>query len=85
MPRRFIDAAPVPEIEAALAALPEDFRTSVLLVDIEELSYEEAAQVLQCPVGTVRSRLSRARRLLCVALLEHGKRAGYAVEPEGRS
>lgn len=81
----FIDRAPAPEIEAALAALPEDFRAAVVLVDIEELSYEEASQVLQCPVGTVRSRLSRARRLLYVALREHAQRAGYVAEPEGRS
>lgn len=81
----FIDRVPTPEIEAALAALPEDFRAAVLLVDIEELSYEEASQVLQCPVGTVRSRLSRARRLLFASLQEHAKRVGYVVAPEGRS
>ena len=81
----FIDHAPTPAIEAALAALPDDFRAAVVLVDIEELSYEEASQVLQCPVGTVRSRLSRARRLLFTSLQDHARRAGYVVEPEGRS
>lgn len=49
------------EVESALKALPEDFRTAVLLVDVEELSYQEAAAVLKIPIGTVRSRLSRAR------------------------
>ena len=80
-----VDQAPTPEVEAALAALPDEYRAAVVLVDIEELSYEEASHVLQCPVGTVRSRLSRARRLLFTALQEHARGAGYAVEPERRS
>ena len=66
-----------PEIEAALQNLPETFRAAVLLVDVERLSYEEAAAVLQCPVGTVGSRLSRGRRLLFDALQDHARRAGY--------
>jgi RNA polymerase sigma-70 factor, ECF subfamily len=70
-----LDAA---EVERALASLPEEFRLAVLLVDVEELSYEEAADVLACPVGTVRSRLSRARRGLAVALHDYAARAGYA-------
>ena len=52
------------DVEAALAQLTEDFRSVVLLVDVEELSYEEAAEVLGCPVGTIRSRLYRGRKLL---------------------
>lgn len=52
------------DIEAAIAELSSEFRSVVLLVDVEGLSYEEAADVLACPVGTVRSRLFRARRLL---------------------
>jgi RNA polymerase sigma-70 factor (ECF subfamily) len=62
------------ELEQALKELPEEFRTAIILVDIEELSYEEAAKVMECPVGTVRSRLSRGRRLLQVSL------RGYALE-----
>lgn len=81
----FIERAPTPEVEAALAGLPDAFRSVVVLVDIEELSYEEAAQALGCPVGTIRSRLSRARHLLHEALKAHAIRAGYVVEPEGRS
>jgi RNA polymerase sigma-70 factor (ECF subfamily) len=77
-----IDQAPTPEIEAALAALPENFREAIVLVDVEELSYEEASRVLQCPVGTVRSRLFRARGLLFAALQEHAQRAGYAAKRE---
>lgn len=59
-----------PAVRAALDALPDDFRTVVLLVDVEELSYEEAAVVMDCAVGTVRSRLFRARRLLAASLRE---------------
>jgi RNA polymerase sigma-70 factor, ECF subfamily len=66
-----------PEVEAALRGLPEAFRAAVLLVDVQELSYEDAAAVLGCPVGTVGSRLSRGRRLLFDALQDHARRAGY--------
>ena len=57
-----------PAVREALEALPEEFRATVLLVDVEELSYDEAAMVLECAVGTVRSRLFRARRLLAASL-----------------
>ncbi len=50
------------ELADALKALPEEYRTTLLLVDVEELTYDQAAHVLGCPIGTVRSRLSRARR-----------------------
>ena len=66
-----------PEVEAALRDLPEAFRAAVLLVDVQELSYEDAAAVLECPVGTVGSRLSRGRRLLFDALQDHARRMGY--------
>jgi RNA polymerase sigma-70 factor (ECF subfamily) len=58
------------EIEAALALLPEDQRMVVVLADIEELSYKEIASVLGCPIGTVMSRLHRARRALRQHLLD---------------
>lgn len=57
-----------PAVRQALDRLPDEFRTAVLLVDVEELTYEEAASVMGCAVGTVRSRLFRARRLLAAAL-----------------
>lgn len=60
----------------ALDRLPEDFRTVVLLVDLHELSYEEAAEALDCPVGTVRSRLARARRRLAAELAEYARHQG---------
>jgi len=65
-----------PEVEKALKDLPEEFRMAVILVDIEELSYEEAAKVMECPVGTVRSRLSRGRRMLQVALKDYASERG---------
>lgn len=65
------------EITDALNALPEEYRATLLLVDIEDLSYEEAANVLDCPIGTVRSRLSRARRLLQKALSDYAQKRGY--------
>jgi RNA polymerase sigma-70 factor (ECF subfamily) len=65
------------EVERALAELPESFRPAVLLVDVEEFSYEEAAAVLGCPIGTLRSRLFRARKMLAVSLREYARRAGY--------
>ncbi len=58
----------------ALTALPAEFRLAVLLSDVEEFSYKEIADIMDCPVGTVMSRLHRGRRLLQRALHE------YAVE-----
>ncbi len=62
------------EVDRAVKELPEELRTAIVLVDIEELSYEEAAGVMEVPIGTVRSRLSRGRRLLQVALHDYAKR-----------
>lgn len=52
------------KITDALAKIPEEFRAPIVLVDMGDFSYAEAAEILSCPVGTVRSRLSRGRRLL---------------------
>lgn len=71
-----LDASP--EVDSALRELPEEYRAAVLLVDVEELAYEEAAEVLGCPVGTVRSRLHRARKLLFVALHPYARRVRVA-------
>jgi RNA polymerase sigma-70 factor (ECF subfamily) len=68
--------AMAPEVERALKALPEEFRIAVILVDIDELTYEEAAKVIDCPLGTVRSRLSRARRMLQIALRDYALERG---------
>lgn len=65
------------DLQAALDALPEDFRTATLLVDVEEMSYQEVADALRVPIGTVRSRVSRGRSLL----RRHLERAAQ-VSPE---
>jgi len=54
----------ISRVRNAVATLPENYREIVVLCDLEEMSYEEAASVLSCPVGTVRSRLHRARAIL---------------------
>jgi RNA polymerase sigma-70 factor (ECF subfamily) len=68
------------DVASAIAALPEDFRTVVILCDIEGLTYEEIAEFLDCPLGTVRSRLHRGRSLLRTKLLQYAKDRGYEVE-----
>jgi RNA polymerase sigma-70 factor (ECF subfamily) len=83
--RHEVPGAPVrwsdPEIAAAVSDLPEGFRAAVLMVDVEELTYEEAARALDCPIGTVRSRLFRGRKLLFTSLAERARRAGYGKDP----
>jgi RNA polymerase sigma-70 factor, ECF subfamily len=76
------DSAWSQEVEQALAGLPSDFRAAVLLVDVEELSYEEAAAAVGCPVGTLRSRLFRGRKLLGAALRDHARQAGFLSPTE---
>jgi RNA polymerase sigma-70 factor (ECF subfamily) len=51
-------------LERALSQLPEVYRWAILLADVEELSYQEAAAVMNCPIGTVMSRINRGRRTL---------------------
>lgn len=65
------------EIELALRQLPAEYLEAVLAVDLQELSYEEAAGVLGCPIGTIRSRLARGRRLLHQALQQYAEERGY--------
>ncbi len=55
-------------VQDALQKLPEEFRAAVILVDVEDLSYEQAAEALAVPIGTVRSRISRGRALIRKAL-----------------
>jgi len=55
-------------LRAALLELPENYRDAVVLCDLEERNYDEAARLMGCPVGTVRSRLHRARGLLAARL-----------------
>lgn len=60
----------VARVRQAVQSLPEGYREAVVLCDLEGMSYEEAATALECPVGTVRSRLHRARALLVERLRE---------------
>ena len=75
------------DVARALGGLPEDFRIVVELVDLQDFSYREVADILEIPLGTVMSRLYRGRRLLEEALLSYGRRRGYfgAAETPGRS
>jgi RNA polymerase sigma-70 factor, ECF subfamily len=62
-------------INEGLKNIPDEFRAPIVLVDMGDLTYAEAAEILSCPVGTVRSRLSRGRRLLQKIL------GGYGLKP----
>jgi RNA polymerase sigma-70 factor (ECF subfamily) len=64
------------DVRAALLALPEAYRVALVLLYAEELSYQELADVLDCPIGTVMSRLHRGRKLLERGLWECAKKRG---------
>ncbi len=65
------------EISNALNALDVDFKTVIILCDLEGFKYDEMAKILDIPIGTVRSRLHRARNLLKEKLSEYAKKMGY--------
>jgi RNA polymerase sigma-70 factor, ECF subfamily len=65
------------DVNQALNDLPPNFRMAVMLADIEGLSYKEIAEALQIPIGTVMSRISRARRQLQKSLWQYAKERGY--------
>jgi len=67
---RFASQETVARVRGAVSSLPENYREVVILCELEEMSYEEAAEALDCPVGTVRSRLHRARAILLEKLRE---------------
>ncbi len=68
------------DVYKALSNLPLNFRMAVILADIEGLSYKEIAEALQIPIGTVMSRISRARRQLQKSLWEYARDKGYVRE-----
>src|SRR5271155_331340 len=70
------------EIQRALDALPTEFRLAVILSDVEEFSYEEIAQIMGCPIGTVMSRLHRGRKLLQGSLYNHALSLGIVKGEE---
>lgn len=65
------------QVTRALQRLPEDFRTVVLLCDVEGFTYEEIANMLDVPIGTIRSRLHRGRNLLRAELTDYADKKGY--------
>ena len=73
-----------PALDRALAGLDEPFRSAVQLVDVEDQSYEAAAEILGVPIGTVRSRLFRARRQMQKHLRAHAIDAGFQPADGGR-
>lgn len=65
------------EITIALNSLPIDFKTVILLCDIEGFTYEEISKIIDIPIGTVRSRLHRARNMLKESLRDYAAKMGY--------
>ena len=80
IPAQLTDA----DILAALAEVPGDFRSVLLLVDVEEFGYKEAAEILSIPIGTVMSRLSRGRKLLREKLRDVARSYGIGIAHGGR-
>jgi RNA polymerase sigma-70 factor (ECF subfamily) len=64
-------------LQVALGRLPNEFRTAVLLCDVQGFSYEEIAEIMRCSIGTVRSRVHRGRKQLRAALLSMGHDVRY--------
>lgn len=65
------------EVKTALEEVPVDFRMVVLLADLQDFAYKEIAEIMDCPIGTVMSRLYRGRRMLQARLAEYAKEQGY--------
>lgn len=72
------------EVVKALNSLDVDFRTAIVLCDLESFTYEEMAKILDIPIGTVRSRLHRARNILKDMLKEYALKRGYSDNEETR-
>src|SRR5262245_33960809 len=75
--RLLLDGLVGAEVEEALKNVPDDFRTAVILSDIEGMSYQEIADITEVPIGTVRSRLARGRALLRKQLESFAEKEGY--------
>jgi RNA polymerase sigma-70 factor (ECF subfamily) len=80
-----IDHLPDSTVKDALQSIPEDFRLAVYFADVEGFSYQEIADIMKTPVGTVMSRLHRGRRLLRGLLTDYAGERGIAVPNTGRT
>lgn len=76
----FFDNILPDEIREAIEELPEEFRSTLILADIEDFSYKEIADIQDCPMGTVMSRLHRARNMLKKKLVDYAKDKGVIPE-----
>ncbi|MFL5620747.1 MAG: RNA polymerase sigma factor [Gemmatimonadaceae bacterium] len=83
--KAFLDKLLREDLERAIDGLPEPFRVTVVLGDVQGLSYQEISDALQIPIGTVRSRLARGRAILQKALWQQGLDAGLVKTPMPRS
>ncbi|GAA3926792.1 sigma-70 family RNA polymerase sigma factor [Microbacterium soli] len=80
-----IDRMPASAVKDALQEVPEDFRLAVYLADVEGFSYQEIADIMKTPIGTVMSRLHRGRRMLRELLADYAAERGIvAAEPRSR-
>jgi RNA polymerase sigma-70 factor (ECF subfamily) len=75
-----IDHLPDSDVKEALQSIPEDFRLAVYLADVEGFAYQEIADIMKTPVGTVMSRLHRGRRLLRERLADYARQRGFSEE-----
>jgi len=75
-----IDRMPASAVKDALQSIPEDFRMAVYLADVEGFAYQEIADIMKTPVGTVMSRLHRGRRLLRDLLADYARERGMAAD-----
>jgi len=86
-----VSAEPIPqhltdaEVLSALDKIPADYRAVILMVDVEEFAYKEAAEIIGIPIGTVMSRLSRGRKLLRAQLGEVAQSYGIIHPAEGQT
>jgi RNA polymerase sigma-70 factor (ECF subfamily) len=80
--KEFFDSFVDEEVMAAIDRLPDPFREAVVLSDLEGMGYPQVAEILGVPVGTVKSRVFRGRRLLQEALYEYALEMGYVVPKE---